>query len=98
LDSPNARFTFETITGQVAEVTHQNIVLHAHSHRILPLDDLTDADPGGLSGGPVYSVHESGGQADLYLIGFITEYYASGQRILAKHSDVIRSDGTIQSF
>ena len=95
-----SQFPFETITGLVADVSSENIVLVVNYQGIYwPAQregEELNTNPGGASGGPVYFVDETGPEyAYLELAGFISEYHAPFETILARHADVIRADGTL---
>jgi len=89
-----AELPFEWMLGRLKEVTDHNIVFEPDFESAEWLGAQRNADPGGMSGGPVFRVAE-GLIAHLELVGFIYEF-PFGDAISARHADLIMPDGSIQ--
>jgi hypothetical protein len=89
-----ADLPFQWMLGRLKEVTDNNIVFEPDFENMDWMGDQRNADPGGMSGGPVFKVVE-GLVAHLKLVGFIYEF-PFGAAISARHADLILPDGSIQ--
>ena len=95
-DLVRATFSLHSVTGLVSQVTAQNVVIEVDFSRLSDADgpegNVVSTDPAGTSGGPVYHVTDGPG---LEIVGFIYEQSRPNRFVLARHADVVTSDGTI---
>ena len=90
-----ADFPFQWVVGRVGDVAQNNVVVEPDFATMQWQGGETNDNPGGWSGGPVFRVVEDTAIARLELIAFISEF-VSEQAVLARHGDVVLSDGRLQ--
>ncbi len=100
LADAKATFQFESVTGLIGDVASHNIVMNVNYSKLYDADALEGTlariDPRGISGGPVYRIDDWRNPFTFQLVGFIYEQNDFYRCALARHADVIRSDGTIR--
>ena len=92
-DGDTADLPFQWVLGSVNDVGQENIVLEPNFEHMTWQRNEVNADPGGMSGGPVFRVVE-GRVLRLELVGFIHEF-SYGQAMLARHADCVTATGAL---
>lgn len=99
LEAARARFSFQSVTGLIGDVSAQSIVLNVDYSKLwdadMPEGTVSAIQPGGISGGPVYHIDDAASPFRFELVGFIYEQNDEYRCALARNADLIRSDGTI---
>lgn len=88
-----------SVLATASSISERQITCHINRDEVAPIKGRQmppkDFDIGGMSGGPVLAVRESGnGLVSFPLAGVITQ--GNGDTIFASRADVIQADGTIK--